>query len=128
MMPRVYLSGGMEYAEGEGARWRTDLQGWLEGTLRHTVFNPNIESEKFFSLNHPGIDFRALKRDDVERYRSIVRKLVEIDCQEIAEHSDYLICYWDEGAAKGAGTKGELTMAKFFNKPVYFVTSIAPWE
>ncbi len=120
---RVYLSGGMEYADGEGARWRSELQRWLEGTLSHAVFNPNVESDRFFAEHHPGIDFRALKHEDVARYQSIVRRLVEIDCMEIAQNSDYVICYWDDGAAKGAGTKGELTMARFFGKPVYLVTT-----
>ncbi len=121
---RVYLSGGMEYADGEGVHWRKEMQQWLEHRLAHDVFNPNIESDKFFNDNYPGIDFRKLKTDNVTLYQEIVRHLVEIDCREIAERSDYIICYWDEGAAKGAGTKGELTMAKFFRKPVYFVTSV----
>jgi hypothetical protein len=120
---RVYLSGGMEYADGEGAHWRTELQRWIESTLQHSVFNPNVESNRFFSDHHPGMDFRALKQADVQRYQSIVRHLVEIDCEEIARRSDYVICYWDDGAAKGAGTKGELTMARYFGKPVYLVTS-----
>ena len=120
---RVYLSGGMEYADGEGAQWRSELQEWLEGTLSDTVFNPNIESERFFSARYPRTDFRKLKVENVGLYQEILRNLVDIDCKEIAENSDYLICYWDEGAAKGAGTKGELTMARFFGKPVYLVTS-----
>ena len=36
--------------------------------------------------------------------------------------SDCVICLWDEGAARGAGTKGELTIARYFGKPVYLVT------
>ncbi len=120
---RVYLSGGMEYADGEGVGWRTELQQWIEEHLHHTVFNPNIESDRFFQMHHPGVDFRGLKQLDIVRYQDIVRQLVDIDCHEIANRSDYVICYWDDGAAKGAGTKGELTMAKFFGKPVYLVTS-----
>ncbi|MGA2622387.1 MAG: hypothetical protein ABSF91_00900 [Bacteroidota bacterium] len=120
---RVYLSGGMEYADGEGAQWRNDLQPWLENTLGQSVFNPNVESNRFFSRKYPSIDFRKLKTQDLPLYREIARQLVDLDCKEIAERSNYVICYWDEGAAKGAGTKGELTMAKFFGKPVYLVTS-----
>lgn len=122
---RVYLSGGMEYADGEGVHWRKEIQQWVESNLKHDVFNPNVESDRFFSTHHPDIDFRTLKKEDVERYQKIVRSLVEIDCTEIAERSDYVICFWDDGAAKGAGTKGELTMAKYFGKPVYLVTSYA---
>jgi len=120
---RVYLSGGMEYAKGEGVQWRSEMQDWLEKELHHTVFNPNVESDRFFDLNHPGIDFRNLKKSDILLYQKIVRSLVEIDCSEIAQKSDCVVCYWDEGAQKGAGTKGELTMAKYFGKPVYLVTS-----
>lgn len=120
---RVYLSGGMEYADGEGAQWRTQLQEWLEKELGHEVFNPNVESSRFFAAHYPSVDFRKIKFENIQLYQKIARSLVEIDCQEIAQRSDYIICYWDEGAAKGAGTKGELTMAKFFNKPIYLVTS-----
>ncbi len=120
---RAYLSGGMEYADGEGVRWRSELQDWLEGRMHHSVFNPNVESTRFFASKYPGVDFRALKRENLGLFREIAQKLVEIDCKEIAERSDYVVCYWDDGAARGAGTKGELTMARFFGKPVYLVTS-----
>ena len=74
------------------------------------------------------MDFRAVKSQDIERYREIVSRLVDIDSHEIAERTDIVVCYWDEGAAKGAGTKGELTMARFFGKPVYMVTTIPAQE
>ena len=125
---RVYLSGGMEYADGEGAGWRNSLQPWLEKELNHSVFNPNVESDIFFAEKYPNVDFRTSKKENVALYTEIVRHLVEIDCKEIAENSDYVICYWDDGAAKGAGTKGELTMAKYFGKPVYLVTSFQPHD
>lgn len=120
---RVYLSGGMEYADDEGVRWRQELQNWLEEKLSYSVFNPNIESDRFFNSHYPNVNFRQLKNDNLELYQEIVKKLVEIDCNEIANNTDFVICYWEEGAAKGAGTKGELTIAKYFNKPVYLVTS-----
>lgn len=123
-MPRVYLSGGMEYAVNEGRDWRASLHEWLEREFGCEVFNPNVESERFFRREYPGIDFRSLKSVDLPMYQRIARSLVELDCREIAERTNILICYWDEGAAKGAGTKGELTMAKFFNKPVYLVTAV----
>jgi hypothetical protein len=125
---RVYLSGGMEYADGEGVNWRREMQSWIETTLDHVVFNPNVESDKFFDAHYPGIDFRTLKKENVGEYQNIVRRLVEIDCKEIAEHSHYIICYWDDGAMKGAGTKGELTMAKYFGKPVYLVTTFQLYD
>jgi hypothetical protein len=121
---RVYLSGGMEYATNEGREWRHELQQWLQEHIRCEVFNPNVESERFLSTHYPHIDFRALKENDIVSYASIVARLVELDCREIAERSDLVICYWDEAAMRGAGTKGELTIAKHFGKPVYMVTSV----
>lgn len=121
---RIYLSGGMEYASNEGRDWRSTLQEWLEHELCSSVFNPNLESTRFFAAHYPGVNFRALKKDDPTLYKSIASGLVDLDCAEIADRTDLLICYWDESAMRGAGTKGELTMAKFFKKPVYMVTAI----
>jgi hypothetical protein len=128
MPRRVYLSGGMEYAADEGRDWRKDLQAWLEGELRYAVFNPNVESDAYFRGTHPGLDFRTLKLRDIDSYREIVRHLVDTDCREIAERSDFVVCYWDDAAQRGAGTKGEITMAHHFGKPVYMVTGIPPAE
>ncbi len=121
---RVYLSGGMEYASDEGKNWRGEMQQWLIEHLHCEIFNPNEESERFFSTHHPSIDFRALKSSDVTLYRQIAARLVMTDCSEIAQRSDFVVCLWDEAAMRGAGTKGELTIARYFGKPVYMVSSM----
>lgn len=120
----AYLSGGMEYAESEGVRWRTEIHQWIEEKLKHHVFNPNQKSEEFLKTHYPGVDVRQLKWKDIGQFRDIVQRIVELDCREIADRSDYVVCYWDESAQRGAGTKGELTIAKYFRKPVYLVTSM----
>jgi hypothetical protein len=125
---RFYLSGGMEYATDEGRDWRTVLHAWLEEHLGASVFNPNIESDRLFATRHAGVNFRALKTGDPAAYRAIAAELVDLDSGEIAERSDAVICYWDASAMRGAGTKGELTMARFFRKPVYMVTAIPESE
>jgi hypothetical protein len=119
---RVYLSGGMEYAHREGINWRSALQRWVEQKLGHRVFNPNAESERFLAKHLPKGSFRALKSKNPNRFVHLVRRIVDLDSRAIAYHSDYLICYWDHSAMRGAGTKGELTLARFFRKPVYMVT------
>ncbi len=121
---RAYLSGGMEFAKGEGVGWRQELEAWIEGTLNHSVYNPNRESEAFLSKRLRTGNFRELKKQDFARYVDLVRELIDMDCREIAERSDYVVCYWDESAQRGAGTKGELTIARFVGKPVYIVTSL----
>jgi hypothetical protein len=121
---RVYLSGGMEYADNEGRDWRQTVHSKIDTELGWSVFNPNVESDRFFQAHYPLLDIRSLKQTDTLKYQEIVERLVEIDCTEIADRSDLVICYWDESAMRGAGTKGELTIAKHFGKPVYMVTSM----
>lgn len=121
---RTYLSGGMEYAKSEGEDWRRSMDGWITSELGHSVFNPNKESEKYLRKKIPKEDLRKLKFSNIERFQSIVRGIVKMDSREIAYNSDYVICYWDSSALRGAGTKGELTLARFFGKPVYMITKM----
>jgi hypothetical protein len=118
----------MEYARGEGADWRREMELWIESTLGHTVFNPNRESEQFLARALPDGQFRELKSSNLRKYTILVRELIDLDSREIAEQSDYVICYWDSSAQRGAGTTGEVTMARFARKPVYLVTKLDPRE
>jgi len=117
----AYLSGGMEYASDGGKGWREEIQKWLKENLSHDVFNPVVETERFLSEKYPGIDFRELKRTSPEKFKEIISQIVGRDLEAVS-FCDYVICLWDEGAEKGAGTQGEITLAKFLNKPVFIVT------
>lgn len=121
---RIYLSGGMEYATREGVEWRDELEPWLYARFNCIVFHPNTESKKYLSSHGLDTNFRSLKETQPETFRKHMSNLVNTDSQEIAEHSSFVICLWDRAAEKGAGTKGELTIAKYFQKPVYVVTKI----
>jgi hypothetical protein len=124
---RVYLSGGMEFAGDRGAGWRELIEEWLLNQLGHDVFNPVKESEKLWPEYFPQVDQKAAKRDDPARYNVFVREIVRRDTDEVAHKADYIICFWDEGAQRGAGTQGEVTIARFVNKPVYLVSQL-PYE
>jgi hypothetical protein len=114
----------MEYAPNEGANWRVEITDWLRQTLDHDSFNPNTESDILLKRLLPGGNFRTLKVQDPRKFIEIVRQIVELDSKEVALRADYVICFWDESAQKGAGTKGELTLARYFGKPVYVVTDL----
>jgi hypothetical protein len=120
----AYLSGGMEFAENYGADWRTEMSSWLSHNLDHSSFDPVKESEEFLTTKYHGVDFRSAKLNDFAKHQEIARKIVALDCREIILKSDYIICYYDESAQRGAGTKGELTVAAIFGKPVYFVVGM----
>jgi hypothetical protein len=116
----------MEYAHNEGADWRLEIQAWLHQELGHSVFNPAVESAKFRARRLHGEDFRALKHENPEKFTRLVRLLIDKDLGAIARGTDYLICLWDQHARKGAGTIGELTMARSRRIPVYLVTRTSP--
>jgi hypothetical protein len=122
---KTYLSGGIEYAEKFGMDWRNDLEAWIKKEINHEVFNPTHESRNYFSMKFPDFKREQLKEKTQEDIRKIVGELIRFECNEIIDNCDYIICYWDSSCQKGAGTQGELTIAKYFNKPVYMVTSIA---
>lgn len=114
----------MEYAQNEGADWRNEIDRWIRETLGHAVFNPNAESVKYLSKRLGNEDFRKLKSEDTHRFIVVVRGIVDLDSREVARRSDYVVCYWDRSAQRGAGTKGELSIARLFGKPVYMVTEM----
>jgi len=116
----------MEYAKGHGAGWRSSLSTWLTQELGHTVFDPTVVSEKFLRRFYPGTNFFALKVQDLKRFRQILQRIVRLDLKEISARSDYVVCLWDQAARRGAGTKGEITLAYYLRKPVYIVTRQSP--
>jgi hypothetical protein len=122
----VYLSGGMEYADDGGKGWREEMQQWMENEFGATVFNPPRESEQYLRLHHPGVDPRVLKATDPDAFRSMIRPIIERDCREIAEKADLVVCMWDHSAMRGAGTQGELTIARYFGKPVFLLSAGDP--
>ncbi len=115
----------MEHARDGGRAWRADLRIWLREELGHTTFDPVPESDRILTRLGVRHKFHLLKRTDPERYASIVRTLVRRDLRILSQHCDYVICYWDRAAARGAGTQGEVTLARFLNKPVYVVAGMA---
>lgn len=125
--PRAYLSGGMEYSRREGADWRLAMESWLRKTLSHSVFNPNTVNTTFLQKRgYRKESFRALKSRNLDAYLRIVSAIVDRDSREIIKNTSYVICKWDRSAERGAGTKGEVTLAKLVRKPVYVVTSVRP--
>ena len=65
-----------------------------------------------------------MKTTDPKQYKKIIRKIIQVDLDAVVKGSDYLIVNWDESVFKGGGTHGEITMAYWFNKPIYMVNSL----
>jgi nucleoside 2-deoxyribosyltransferase len=113
----------MEYAPEGGRQWRERTRSWLQEHLNHRVYDPTEEARRILSdeeLRH----LPAWKAGDLERYRKVMRFVISHDLNVMANQADYVVCLWDEAAARGAGTQAEITAAFRKGIPVYLVTEI----
>ncbi len=122
----AYLCGPIEFAAGGGKLWRRKLTPFLRDELGHRVYDP-AEDENKSLTDEEVAHFREWKKTDLERFRRVVRKIIQFDLELIENKADYLICYWDDEAAQSGGTPAELTIAYRQGLPVYLV-SLSPAE
>jgi hypothetical protein len=116
---RAYLSGSIEYSPDLGKGWRAQIAPFLRA-LGHEVYDPAADEKK--NLTDEEVrEFRDWKTADLVRYQAVLRKIIAWDLDWIESRADYVICYWDAAAARGAGTQGELTFAHRSGIPVYLV-------
>jgi nucleoside 2-deoxyribosyltransferase len=122
----AYLCGPIEFAADGGKLWRRKLTPFLYNELGHLVYDP-AEDEKKSLTDEEAAHFREWKQTDVERFRRVVRKIIQFDLDIIENKADYLICYLsgDGPAATSGGTSSELTFAHRQGIPVYMVTGTA---
>ena len=119
----AYLSGPIENARNDGADWRNNITQWLGKELNHQVFNPVNETKNIIK-EFSKVNFRSMKTTNPEQYKKIIRKIIQVDLDAVVKGSDYLIVNWDKSVFKGGGTHGEITMAYWFNKPIYMVNAL----
>jgi nucleoside 2-deoxyribosyltransferase len=125
----AYLCGPIEFASDRGKLWRQKLKPFLRQELGHRVYDP-AEDEKKNLTNEEAAHFREWKTSDPDRYRRVVRKIIQFDLDLIENVADYLICHLDEAAVNGTvltgGTSAEVTVAYRKAIPVYLVTPLPP--
>lgn len=114
----IYLSGSIEYAADSGKSWRAELTPFLRA-LGHQVYDPAADEKKNLA-DHEVREFRKWKTSDLPRFQTTVRKIIAWDLDWI-DVSQCVVCYFDEAAARGAGTQGEITHAHRSDIPVFLV-------
>ena len=119
----AYLCGPIEFADDGGKLWRRKLTPFLRDQLGHHVYDPAEDERKNLS-GEEAAHFREWKKQDLERYRRAVRKIIAFDLDLIEHKADYLICYWEAVATQSGGTPAELTFAHRKGIPVYLVTPL----
>ena len=120
----AYLSGPIENAENDCADWRLSMTHWLKDEINHNVFNP-VEATRGIISGITNDEFREMKKTEPEKYKKLVRKIIDIDIEAVVENSDYLIVNWDESVFKGGGTHGEITLAYYLKKPIYLINHVS---
>jgi len=118
----AYLSGAIEYAPDHGKAWRALVAEKLIA-LGHTAYDPALDEKKNLT-DHERDHFRSWKRSDLPRFQQVLRKIIAYDLDQIEQRTDYIICYWDEFAQRGAGTQAELTFAHRLGIPVYLIAGM----
>lgn len=114
----IYLSGSIEYAADFGKSWRVEITPFLRA-LGHQVYDPAADEKK--NLDDDEVrEFRRWKSSDLPRFQGVLRKIIAWDLDWI-DRSACVLCYFDEAAARGAGTQGEITYAHRRGIPVYLV-------
>jgi nucleoside 2-deoxyribosyltransferase len=125
----AYLCGPIEFAPDGGKLWRRKLTPFLHDNLGHRVYDPAEDETK--NLTEEEVrNFRGWKQTDVERFRRVVRKIIQYDLDIIENRTDYVICCLNGGAAAAAsgGTSSELTFAHRRGIPVYLVSDLPVQE
>ena len=119
----AYLSGPIENAENDGADWRLSITHWLKDEINHNVFNP-VEATRGIISGITNDEFREMKKTEPEKYKKLIRRIIDIDIKAVVENSDYLIVNWDKSVFKGGGTHGEITLAYYLKKPIYLINHL----
>ena len=119
----AYLSGAMENAKNEGSAWRNEMTIWLKDELNHSVIDPVIDTAKFVGKTDSQ-NYRDWKTSDPNRFKEFVRQAIDHDLDSVINKSDYIICLWNNEVLSGGGTHGEVTMAYYFNKPIYLINQL----
>ncbi len=117
---RIYLAGAIEAAPDDGSTWRKEMTQFLEEELDWTTFDPS-QHEQDFLTEEEKAHFREWKVTDLKRFRSVIKKIIDRDLEQLLEKCDAVICLWDEYVIQGGGTHGELTLAYDRDMPVYLV-------
>lgn len=120
----AYLSGGMQYAAKRGADWRRSMGAWLREELGHASIDPVERSNALMRrMRNAGARLNGRRRKGGD-WAAFFRRVVDIDSRFVSEKTDYVICLWNQSARRGAGTQGELTLARRHRIPVYLVSRV----
>lgn len=111
-----YLAGPMEKDHNEGLNWRRSYEKALNKIGIECVVPNDVEKDI-----KKDVDMKDLKRNNIEKYISIIRQFIIQDLKFV-EEVDIVIARWE--GQPTAGTVHEVGHAFEKNKPYYLVSSL----
>jgi len=82
----AYLCGPIEFARDGGRTWRRNLAPFLRDVLGHGVYDPAEDEQKNLTEDEAA-KFRSWKTSDPERFRGVIRKIINFDLNLIEKHA-----------------------------------------
>jgi hypothetical protein len=119
----AYLCGPIDFAGDSERLWRRKLAPFLRDQLGHRVYDLSEEAQRILTPEEIA-SFHSLQKNDLERFRRAVRKIIASSLDLIEHKADYVICCWEMAGAQGGGTPSELTAAFRKGIPVYLVSEL----
>lgn len=122
----VYLSGGMEHAENDGAGWRK----FCSKVLRDMKYFPIDITALDTEYKKENGDLYNLSKDPehiLERKANIRKHFIYTDLQLVMNDSDAVVVLYDESVRRGAGTISECQVAFLHDIPVFLVSMWENW-
>jgi nucleoside 2-deoxyribosyltransferase len=116
----------MEFAVDGGAGWRGQVAAWLDRHLGHEVLDPTRFEHDQLNEEQRRLLPQLKRAREFDAIRKLAIKIVRYDVALLLEHSDYVICHWNEDTQLGCGTAGELTIAAMHGKPVHLMLEYPP--
>jgi hypothetical protein len=117
---KIYLAGAIEAAPDDGKAWRADISQFLKHELNIDSFDPSQHEQDFLTSAEKN-NFRQWKSTDINKFRPVIKKIIDRDLEQLLEKCHAVICLWDDHVIHGGGTHGELTLAYEHKMPVYLV-------
>ena len=123
----IYLSGGMQFAENEGADWRRKVSVWLKGQGYFPLDICALDSAYADKYGH---FLRGINDDDsyLQRKSNIRKHFIATDLNLIINDTDAIVILYDDSVRLGAGTISECQVAYSNDIPVFLVSAYEDWE
>lgn len=122
----IYLSGGMQFADGKGGGWRREISPTLQRMGYYPV--DIVALDRAYAAEH-GELYGPDNHDSPEQLKSNIREhFVRTDLDLIEYCSDAVIVLFDEACRRGCGTQAECQHAYNLELPLFLVSAFEDWQ